>query len=85
MHKYVQAGGEATGTPDFQAVIRLFLAALQDYVKGSNALAVEIRKHSLWKQYATRQRIASPKALKRALSLPRDLQREKGKTVRKRV
>lgn len=86
MHKYVQAGSDSLGTPDFQATIRLFIASLQEYVKGSSALALEIRKHSLWKQFSAKQRISSPKLLKRALSLAaRDLPRDRGRTGRKRA
>ena len=70
MHKYVQAASEQTGTPDFMGVVRLFITTLQEYVRGSGTpLSVEIKKHSLWKQYMSKQHITSPKALKRALSL----------------
>lgn len=86
MHKYVQAGSDSLGTPDFQAAIQQFLTVLQDYVKGSSGLALEIRKHSLWKQFSARQRILSPKVLKRALSLAaRDLPRDRGRSGKKRV
>lgn len=70
MHKYIQAASEQSGTPDFLAVVRMFIAALQGYVHSSpSTLSQEVKKHSLWKQFTSKQKITSPTVLKRALSL----------------
>ena len=82
MHKFIQAANSddlLRRTPDFQAVIRILMSEMQTLVQGNGALAADIRKHSLWKQYLNKQTVIIAPA-KRTISLT---SRNSGKAKRK--